>query len=318
MVNALDEQLTTKQVADVLRVSESSVKRWCDSGVIPTVRTVGGHRRIARSALMQFLKTAAGRDDRGLISGDQLTRMGVELESLQEEKESTPPPRLTGSLDQQRLREAFEEALLRGDEAGSRRALTQWYQAERAFAPLADELIAKTFHRLGDLWECNQIEIYQERRSAELCVRLVHELRRMVVDPPPEAPLAMGATPEFDPYSLPNQLIELVLRESGWRTHALGSNLPFETLASAVATHRPRLFWLSVSHIENIPTFLRRYQDFAESLPKEVTMVVGGRALTDEVRPKMKYAAHCDNLRQLADFAAALRGQRQTWGDRDN
>jgi hypothetical protein len=32
----------------------------------------------------------------------------------------------------------------------------------------------------------------------------------------------------------------------------------------------------------------------------------------------MKYAAHCDNLRQLADFAAALRGQRQTWGDRDN
>jgi methanogenic corrinoid protein MtbC1 len=140
----------------------------------------------------------------------------------------------------------------------------------------------------------------------------------MVVDPPPEAPLAMGATPEFDPYSLPNQLIELVLRESGWRTHALGSNLPFETLASAIATHRPRLFWLSVSHIENIPTFLRRYQDFAESLPKEVTMVVGGRALTDEVRPKMKYAAHCDNLRQLADFAAALRGQRQTWGDRDN
>jgi len=39
MVIALDEQLTTKQVADVLRVSESSVKRWCDSGVIPTVRT---------------------------------------------------------------------------------------------------------------------------------------------------------------------------------------------------------------------------------------------------------------------------------------
>jgi excisionase family DNA binding protein len=178
MVIALDEQLTTKQVADVLRVSESSVKRWCDSGVIPTVRTVGGHRRIARSALMQFLKSAAGRDDRALISGDQLARMGVELESLQEEQDSPPPPKLTGSLDQQRLREAFEEALLRGDEPGSRRALTQWYQAERAFAPLADELIAKTFHRLGDLWECNQIEIYQERRSAELCVRLVHELRR--------------------------------------------------------------------------------------------------------------------------------------------
>ena len=50
------ELLTPKQVARAIQVSESSVKRWCDKGAIPTRYTAGGHRRIPLSGLMQFLR----------------------------------------------------------------------------------------------------------------------------------------------------------------------------------------------------------------------------------------------------------------------
>ena len=48
--------LTPKQVARALDVSESSVKRWCDKGAIPTQYTAGGHRRIPLAPLLQLVR----------------------------------------------------------------------------------------------------------------------------------------------------------------------------------------------------------------------------------------------------------------------
>ena len=49
--------LTPKQVARAIDVSESSIKRWCDKGVIPTQYTAGGHRRITMADTLEFLRT---------------------------------------------------------------------------------------------------------------------------------------------------------------------------------------------------------------------------------------------------------------------
>ena len=47
--------LSPKQVARALGVSESSLKRWCDKGLIPTERTAGGHRRLPLAGVLDFL-----------------------------------------------------------------------------------------------------------------------------------------------------------------------------------------------------------------------------------------------------------------------
>ena len=52
----MKDLLTPKQVARAVDVSESSIKRWCDRGVIPTQYTAGGHRRITKSGLFEFLR----------------------------------------------------------------------------------------------------------------------------------------------------------------------------------------------------------------------------------------------------------------------
>ena len=52
-----NDNLTPKQIASALRVSESSVKRWCDRGDIRTDRSLGGHRRIPLGFLIELLET---------------------------------------------------------------------------------------------------------------------------------------------------------------------------------------------------------------------------------------------------------------------
>ncbi len=71
--------------------------------------------------------------------------------------------------------------------------------------------------------------------------------------------------------------------------------------------HDARLVWLSVSVIEDPINFIAQEVRLAGLLGGDVALLVGGRALTDAIRPKLRYTAHCDNLRQLVEFAAMIR-----------
>lgn len=297
----MDEHLTTRQVASALSVSESSVKRWCDRGVIPTVRTVGGHRRVPMSGFMRFLEDTNRQVVTPLPGLDRMshaTRPGPECGDTEVE------------VDIDQLKRQFAEAIAAGDETTCRDILVGQYQRTGKFSKLADEFVAATFHELGEQWDCGNLEVYQERRGCEICSRILHECRRIIPPAHENAPLAIGGSPEGDHYTMPSQLVELVLREASWRSINMGSNLPLSTLAAAVAEHKPRMLWISASHIEDRGRFIEAYNDLCDAVSPETMVVIGGRALTDGLRPQLRYTGHCDNMEQLSSFAIALHGKR--------
>jgi methanogenic corrinoid protein MtbC1 len=283
----MHEFLTSKQVARAIQASESSVKRWCDKGVIPTHYTAGGHRRIALPDLIAFLRT----------SKYDLVR--PEVLGL---------PATTGQSQRviDRAASQLTEALLQGKEDLCRQIVLDLYLAEHSLGSICDQVIAQSFVTIGDRWECGNAEVYQERRGCELALRLLHELRTLIPTPPLDAPLALGGTIEGDLYSLATTMVELVLRDIKWNAASLGTNLPFSTLAAAIEQQRPRLFWLSVSHIRDEREFLRDYGDLFDEFGMDVAFVVGGRALREPLRHQMQYAAFCDNIRHVESFAQTL------------
>jgi methanogenic corrinoid protein MtbC1 len=204
------------------------------------------------------------------------------------------------------LKSQFERALLAGDETQCRRVISSWYAIHGNMASVADDLMAPAFRVIGQMWQCGRADVYQERRGCEICIRLIHELRRLIPDPLNEAPLSMGGTSEGDNYQVANQLIEIIFREAGWRTISLGSGVPFSSMASAVEKYRPKVFWLSVSHIDSDEDFLSRFELFSKDLPQGTMLVVGGRCLSDAVRTKMQFSAYCDSMRQLSNLARTL------------
>src|SRR5689334_6323492 len=48
--------ISPQQLARAAGVSESSIKRWCDQGEIPSIKTAGGHRRFALADAADFLR----------------------------------------------------------------------------------------------------------------------------------------------------------------------------------------------------------------------------------------------------------------------
>ena len=290
----MDDSFTPKQIASALRVSESSVKRWCDRGDIRTDRTVGGHRRIPLGFLLEFLESTNRRIVDPIAIG--LEQVGV-----------NPIHAARKKPDDAEMTQQFEKSLLEGDEPNCRRIFSSWYSNNNGFASLADDLICPVFCAIGKGWQDGTVDTYQERRGCEITVRLILELRRLVAEPSGMAPLAMGGTPSGDRYQLPTLASEMVFREQGWRTANLGSDIPFSSLLSAARKHMPRLFWVSISYVADEAQFLIDYSHFASRLPKGIILLLGGRALTDVLRPKMMYSAHCDGMRQLAVLARTLK-----------
>jgi methanogenic corrinoid protein MtbC1 len=279
--------LTPKQVARAIDVSESSVKRWCDKGVISTQYTAGGHRRIAISGLIEFLR------DR-------------KYELTHPEALGLPPISGQTARVVDRAREQLTTALLDGDEPRCLQIAIDLYLAEHSISVICDEVFAAVFREIGDRWACGDAEVYQERRGCEISLHVLYELRSLLAPPPADAPLAIGGAAAGDQYSLGTSMAELVLRDAKWNAISLGDNLPLETISAAICEYRPKMFWLSCSHIVDESEFLAGYHELYDQFGLDVAFVVGGYALSEEIRQQMKFSAYCDNMQHLEGFAQTL------------
>ncbi len=120
--------------------------------------------------------------------------------------------------------------------------------------------------------------------------------------------LATGGTIEGDLYSLPSAMAELVLRDCGFLATSLGTSIPFASLVKAVQETKPKLFWLSVSHIRAELDFISEFGVLSQAcVAADTALVVGGRALSEALRHRMTYAAYCDTMQHLEAFATTLR-----------
>jgi len=280
--------LTPRQVARAMQVSEASLKRWCDRGLIPSVRTAGGHRRLELGAVLRFLRE----------SGRPL-----------------PAPEVLGlpsavgkgaNVVAGAAREATA-ALAAGAAERVRSLIFSLYLAGHTLAEIGDEVVARAFADLGDRWQHGDLAVYEERRACEIVLRVAHELRRALPAIRDDAPLAIGGTPGGDPYTVPNALVELALREVGWRTVNLGCGLPVATIAAAVADLTPALLWLSISSPAGADEVHHGAPAIVAAVRSAGTRIaVGGRALGGAVLAALPGAIGVGGLRELSALARAV------------
>lgn len=278
-------------------VSESSVKRWCDSGTISSEKTSGGHRKITLEALQSFLDST----QRKLEFPEKLG-MPRMLPSRSVSLAGSDEPR----------KQIFRNALATGQEDRCRQLMREMVDQGASCSQAAECLITDAMSSMGLAWNCQQIDIYQERRACDIASKLIYELRQSLPALPLDAPIAIGGSPEGDHYQLPTALVELTLREAGWNATNLGSHLPLNSFRQAAADYSAELVWISVSAIDEVDTFVRDQNEMAASLSGEIALLMGGRALCDSVRPRLRYTAYCDSLRHLVDLATIIRSKRSS------
>ena len=285
MNNSVVNSVSPKQMAQLIGASESSVKRWCDTGRIPSKLTPGGHRRIEVATLLGFVKSSK-------YELHQPELLGIKNASIDHSDTELTQDIIFDALTCGNLDEAFMHTSLA-------------FVGGKSLPSLLDEVITPVFARIGYEWECGELHVYQERIACRNLSQLLLRLRDLITINP-NGPMAIGGALSGDPYELPSLMVELMLLDAGWKANFLGANLPVQSILSAVDNLQPELIWLSVSSINDpLDAFAANMADIWEKA-HGTPIVVGGRALTSELRKNIRASIFCDNMQQMFDCLATL------------
>lgn len=280
--------LSTAAAARALGVGVSTIKRWVDEEVLPAHRTSGGHRKLLRAEILSLAR--------------QGKLPSVDIAPL------LPDASPGRKLDPVALRTSLTQATLSGDEPRIRELFRRARTAALPLDTLADQVIAPVMQRVGLEWECQRIDVWQEHRGTQLIAAMLHDLLGQLAPPASHnRPLAVGAAPAGDPYFLGLLLAQMALVESGWRVVNLGPNTPLASLAAAVERLRPRLVWISASHLVDPPQFVRDYRLLQREANRQgVAIALGGQAMAAPLREQLVYTMFGDGITQLVQFASTL------------
>ena len=278
--------LTTRDVARLLLVSEATVKRWADTGLLLPEKTVGGHRRFSIHSVARL------RREQGITPVAQSpTKVGRKVVSAE----------LPSA-------EKFSEVLLSDNEAEATAQLIDAYLKSHALTTLFDTTITKAMHRVGDLWFNGTITIADEHLATRVTLSALQKLRGIVVPGQATGLRAVTCGIEGDLHELPIHLAEIILESEGWDISNLGPNTPLFTLRDMVAQKKPDLVCISARSIVDLDRATAEYAHLRKIIEKiNGTTVLGGEAFHDSnLRKRFPADFYAESFEGLSAFVKEL------------
>lgn len=200
-----DRLMSTGDVAEVLGVSEATVKRWADAGTLSCIRTPGGHRKFRLRDIAMHLASR-----RGPVASTAI-----------------PPTEAERELDE------VVSALLVGDTEKVMGSIAAARLQRTSFANIADSLLYPAMQRVHQACQEGRCETYHQHIATntmwEVCARQRPALRvpgssrgRLIAAPAPGETNDMLA-----------RFGSLVGVEGGFDSYVLGPGLPPSSVSRA-------------------------------------------------------------------------------------
>jgi MerR family transcriptional regulator, light-induced transcriptional regulator len=278
--------LTTQEIARLLSVSEATIKRWADAGLIHSEKTAGGHRRFGLAEIARFQR------ERGVAPPSKSPARAATKAKLLE--------RVSPTLLFERLAE--------GDGQGAGALLISAYLHGQSLTSLFDRVVTPAMHRVGDLWYRGEMTVADEHLATRTAIAALEKLRNVLLISPPTETRALVCGIEGDLHELPIHLSHSSLEADGWTVINLGPNTPFFTLAEALAKHRPELLCISAKLILDPDRLVRDFAQVRKAVTKlHSSIAIGGDGFGDRLmRERFPSEFYAENFEQLMGFARSL------------
>lgn len=276
------QYLTCRQAADVLQVSESTVKRLCDAGALKFLKTAGGHRRIQLAEILRFRHENEAADKSSAATSFR----------------SSP----------QAKRQHLIKCLLRGDADAVTACVLELLQNGEPISEVLDDLVTPVMHQIGDGWEAAALDVYEEHLSSLTLDNTLTLLQGLLpishadLHPACMRRTMLGACLGDERHTLALRMIQLAARKAGWKVQSLGASVPCESICKAVDRLRPEVVFISYTIVRDDQRAIEENHRLFETLSPHQRLCIGGQALSRSIRQRMRFHFFGDTIGQLLDF----------------
>lgn len=263
--------LSTKEVAEMLGVTESSIKRWADSELIYCNKTPGGHRKFKLEDVNIFAKS-----NNYLISIVKLN-----------DSENHDNQFLIDQIQKKEINflcNHFYKLILSGNSTEIYNFIILMNLNGVSFIDFFDSVLQPSLTRLGFEWQTKLISVEDEHSASSAIFTALSKLTDSVLRKPKKEKVIILAVIEGDYHEIAVKSISILLEMEGWTIRYLGANTPFFSLDSAIKKIRPEAVLISSTirfnsysevseRLESMKTYLKSYGG---------KLIVGGKGIVQK------------------------------------
>lgn len=284
----MKQSYSTKELAQMWDVSESTIKRWADAGMLKCRKTIGGHRKFELEDIVEFQNQC------------DLAKKEAAAEKRTSECNSELK-RLLDDADFQGLSTCYKQAALAGQSVLVSSLINQWSEHGLSLATIGEDIIKPAMREVGELWRTGKIRVLDEHLATLSTMEALTDLHRDVAKNVDSNRLAIVGCSEGELHQLASILVRDLLETEGWKVVYLGSHTPLFSFAEAINRFKPQVVCISITMTDNLERAVRDYEALRRTaLKHETKIIIGGTALkNDEVRARFRDALYLETLHDL-------------------
>ena len=257
--------LNSKEVASIMGVNVSTIKRWTDSGKLDCYQTVGGHRKFLLSHLKNFLKEKI----------NQKLKVNIIQYLNKGDKELV---QRIDRIDYKYLRDYLFQLGLQQSVDSFHDVINSLLIKGEPHYRIYDELILNVLNRIGDLWSKNKLSIADEHTMTEtirnVMYRIHSEISKNNVKIPKKV-ICMTLT--NDEHEIPLVMIQSILDEINIPSTNLGPNIPVPEIESKIQVVNPTHLIISSNYVLDTDTFNSEISQLLQIChKKDIEILIGG------------------------------------------
>ena len=257
--------LNSKEVASIMGVNVSTIKRWTDSGKLDCYQTVGGHRKFLLSHVKNFLKEKI----------NQKLKVNIIQYLNKGEKELV---QRIDRIDYKYLRDYLFQLSLQQSVDSIHDVINSLLIKGEPQYRIYDELILNVLSRIGDLWSNNKLSIADEHTMTEtirnVMYRIHSEISKNNVKIPKKV-ICMTLT--NDEHEIPLVMIQSILDEINIPSTNLGPNIPAPEIESKIQVVNPTHLIISSNYVLDTDTFNSEISQLLQICHKnDIEILIGG------------------------------------------
>jgi excisionase family DNA binding protein len=232
-----NNNLSTQDLANILSVNESTIKRWADSGSLKCYKTLGGHRKFNLKDVMEFSKRYSY--DASFISGkiiENKLKISDDLESIISKKDYT------------KLCDYLELLLIKNYREDVFYFIILLYFYKISLADLYDFIIKPVQSNIGYLWEINKLGIDEEHIISNILNDAIILQQEKLLIKPKNGKIAICGCLEGELHEIGIKCVRNVLESEGWKVFYTGPNLPIGSFTKSIENIKPDLICVSITY----------------------------------------------------------------------